>query len=93
MCCSCLCNIIWIIFGGLVLGIFTAFASIFFFISIIGIPIGIQLCKLALISFAPFGKEVVDESTEVPPNGPAVQASPTQNKVEIYQGSNPPSSS
>ena len=78
---------IWFIFGGLVLGLFTAFISIFFFISIIGIPFGVQICKLALISFAPFGKEVVDESTEVQPKEP-----PTQNKVEIYQ-SNPPTSS
>ena len=60
--CTCLCNIIWIITAGLYLGILAALNSIFFFISIIGIPFGMQLCKLAVLSFAPFGKEIVDEA-------------------------------
>ena len=81
-CCSCFCNVIWFIFGGIVLGLFTAFTSIFFFISIIGIPFGVQLCKLALISFCPFGKEVVDD---VPTNGPVIQSRSTQDNVQIYQ--------
>ncbi len=88
-CCSCVCNVIWFIFGGIFLGLFTAFISIFFFISIIGIPFGVQLCKLALICFCPFGKEVVDD---VAPNGPVIQSPSTQDNVQIYQ-SNPPTSS
>ena len=60
-------QIIWIITAGLYLGILAALNSIFFFISIIGIPFGMQLCKLAVLSFAPFGKEVVDE-TNLPKN-------------------------
>ena len=81
-CCSCLCNVIWFIFGGILLGLFTAFTSIFFFISIIGIPFGVQLCKLALISFCPFGKEVVDD---VPTNGPVIKSPSSQENVQICQ--------
>ncbi len=92
-CWSCLCNVIWVIFGGLVLGIFTAVASLIFFVSIIGIPIGCQLCRLALISFAPFGKKIVDENEVAPSNGGQGQAPTTQNTVQIYQGENPPTSS
>ena len=71
--CSCFCNFLWIITSGLIIGFLTALSSIIFFVSIIGIPFGIQLCKLAVLSFAPFGKEVIDE-----PNVPTVviQAQP-----------------
>ncbi|SET70597.1 YccF domain-containing protein [Thalassotalea agarivorans] len=54
-------NIIWFIFPGLILAIFHLFHAVFWFITIIGIPFGIQHLKLAEISFAPVGKTVVDK--------------------------------
>ena len=55
-------NIIWLVFGGLFMGIGYITASIPFFISIIGIPFGLQLVKLGIFAFWPFGQEAI--STE-----------------------------
>lgn len=58
-CLSVICNIIWIVTGGL----YTAFIHVIFglllTITIIGIPFARQHFKLAGLSLAPFGKEVV----------------------------------
>ncbi|EER05061.1 Inner membrane protein yccF, putative [Perkinsus marinus ATCC 50983] len=56
-CCSCLCNCLWFI-PGLIIAVFYIIASLIFFISIIGIPFGVQCCKLAKLAFSPFGHEV-----------------------------------
>ena len=56
---SCLGNIIWLIFGGLVNSIGWVIAGVFWCITIIGIPIGLQCFKMAGLQFAPFGKEIV----------------------------------
>ncbi|MCK6146764.1 YccF domain-containing protein [Enterococcus hirae] len=56
---SCLGNIIWLIFGGFIGGINWLLAGILWCLTIIGIPIGLQCFKLASLSFAPFGKEIV----------------------------------
>ena len=53
-------NIIWFIFAGLWLCIAHLIAAFGSFISIIGIPFGIQHVKLAMISLAPIGKAVVE---------------------------------
>jgi len=53
-------NIIWFLFAGIWLAIAHLTAAVANFISIIGIPFGIQHIKLALISLAPIGKTVVD---------------------------------
>ena len=52
-------NILWFIFGGLVSGIEWILAGLFWCITIIGIPYGIQCFKFARLSFMPFGKNVV----------------------------------
>ncbi len=52
-------NIIWFIFGGIILGVSWIIAGIFWCITIIGIPFGIQCFKLAKLAFFPFGKEIV----------------------------------
>ncbi|WP_427814693.1 YccF domain-containing protein (plasmid) [Enterococcus sp. 22-H-5-01] len=62
---SCLGNIIWLIFGGLLGGLSWCVAGIFWCITIIGIPIGMQCFKLASLSFAPFGKDVIYQSTRM----------------------------
>lgn len=52
-------NIIWFIFAGLWLAIGHVCAAALCFITIIGIPFGIQHLKLAGISLAPIGMTIV----------------------------------
>ena len=56
---SCLGNLIWMIFGGLLGAISWFLAGCLWCVTIIGIPIGLQCFKFASLSLAPFGKEVV----------------------------------
>ena len=51
-------NILWFLFGGLINGITWFFAGIIWCITLIGIPYGRQCFKFAVLSFAPFGKEI-----------------------------------
>lgn len=51
-------NILWIIFGGIEIAIEYAIAGIIACITIIGIPYGLQLFKLAELSLVPFGQHV-----------------------------------
>jgi uncharacterized membrane protein YccF (DUF307 family) len=50
-------NIIWFIFGGFIIAIEYFLASLLLFITIIGIPFGLQTMKLAGLALWPFGKE------------------------------------
>lgn len=52
-------NIIWFIFAGVWLAIGHVLSAILCFITIIGIPFGIQHLKLAGIALAPIGKTIV----------------------------------
>ena len=52
-------NIIWFIFGGLVMGLSWWLLGLVFYISIIGIPWGRSAFMLGTFSFFPFGKTVV----------------------------------
>ncbi len=52
-------NVIWFVLFGLWLAIGHVISAILNFISIIGIPFGIQHLKLARISLAPIGKTIV----------------------------------
>lgn len=54
-------NIIWIIFGGLMIAIEYAISSILLILTIIGIPFGLQTMKLAALALWPFGSKVVDD--------------------------------
>ena len=60
-CLSTLCNIIWILSGGLFTAIVHIFMGLLLCITIIGIPWGKQHFKLVEISLAPFGRRVVYE--------------------------------
>lgn len=53
-------NIIWIILAGVWLWIAHVAAGIAYCVTIIGIPFGFAHFRLAMISFAPLGKRVVD---------------------------------
>lgn len=52
-------NLIWIILGGLLLALEHAILGLFFCITIIGIPFGMQHFKLAAIALTPFGREIM----------------------------------
>ena len=52
-------NIIWFIFAGIWLAIGHVISALLSFITIIGIPFGIQHLKLAGIALAPIGKTIV----------------------------------
>lgn len=53
-------NIIWLIFGGLLVGLGYIIGGLLTCLTIIGIPFGLQSIKLGFATFAPFGKEIVE---------------------------------
>ena len=56
---SILGNIIWFILGGFIMGALYILGGLLFCITIIGIPFGLQLMKIGLLSMMPFGSKVV----------------------------------
>ncbi len=57
-------NIVWIVFGGLIIFIMYVISSILLCLTIIGIPFGIQTLKLSMLALVPFGKDVVNKPNE-----------------------------
>ena len=51
-------NIFWLLLGGFVISIYYAIVGLLFCCTIIGIPFGLQLLKMAGFAFWPFGREV-----------------------------------
>ncbi len=51
-------NIIWLVFCGFASGLYYLIAGLLLCLTIIGIPLGKQLFKLASVSFWPFGKDI-----------------------------------
>lgn len=56
---SCLMNVLWMIFGGLLLAMIEAFIGLLLCITIIGIPFGTQHFKFARFALAPMGTRLV----------------------------------
>ncbi len=56
-----LLNIIWVVFGGLMIAIEYIISSVALMITIIGIPFGLQTIKLAQVAIWPFGTDVVSD--------------------------------
>jgi len=54
-------NILWFVLAGVWMAIGYALTGLLFCITIIGIPLGIQLFKMAQFSLWPFGRHVVRE--------------------------------
>ena len=54
-------NLVWILFGGLILSVAYLLLGIAYCITIIGIPIGLQLFKMASLSLHPFGRTIKDK--------------------------------
>jgi uncharacterized membrane protein YccF (DUF307 family) len=52
-------NLIWLIFGGLIIAIEYLIGSLALMITIVGIPFGIQTLKMASLSLWPFGRDTV----------------------------------
>lgn len=58
---SFLGNILWLIFGGFVVGAGYIIGGVLLCLTIVGIPFGLQAINLGRATFTPFGKEVVQE--------------------------------
>jgi uncharacterized membrane protein YccF (DUF307 family) len=56
---SLLGNLIWLLFGGLIIALEYIIASLILMITIVGIPFGLQTLKLASLAIWPFGREAV----------------------------------
>ena len=68
-------NIIWFVFAGVWLAIGHVISAVLCFLTIIGIPFGIQHLKLAGIALAPIGKTIVSKE---------VAAAARQHDAEAY---------
>ncbi len=55
-----LLNIIWFVFGGVMIAIEYLLSSIAMMITIVGIPFGLQTLKLAKVALWPFGTKIID---------------------------------
>ena len=51
-------NIIWMVLGGFIISLYYALVGLIFCITIIGIPFGMQLFKMAGLALWPFGHDV-----------------------------------
>lgn len=56
-----LLNIVWFVFGGLMIAIEYAISSILMMVTIIGIPFGLQTMKLATVALWPFGTDITSD--------------------------------
>lgn len=52
-------NLVWLLFGGIIVAIEYFIASILLIITIIGIPFGLQTLKMASLALWPFGRDAV----------------------------------
>lgn len=57
-------NIMWLIFGGIIIALIYYVMGLLMCITIIGIPFGVQLFKLGTYSMWPFGHELVNVPNE-----------------------------
>ncbi|MDE6126600.1 MAG: YccF domain-containing protein [Muribaculaceae bacterium] len=51
-------NIIWAVFGGVMIAVEYAVSSVLMMLTIIGIPFGLQTLKLAVVALWPFGTSI-----------------------------------
>ncbi|MDX9811007.1 MAG: YccF domain-containing protein [Bacteroidales bacterium] len=52
-------NLVWLLFGGIIIAIEYLIGSIILFITIVGIPFGLQTLKMGSLSLWPFGRTSV----------------------------------
>ncbi len=53
-----LLNVIWLVFGGILISIEYLVSSLLLMATIVGIPFGIQTLKLAIVALWPFGTQI-----------------------------------
>lgn len=53
-------NVLWLFCGGFIIAMFFEIVTLLFYITIIGIPIGRQIKKIATVFWAPFGAEILE---------------------------------
>ena len=58
-------NLLWLLCGGLISSFCWLIAGLLWCLTVVGIPIGVQCFKFAVLSLAPFGKDVVYEGGAV----------------------------
>lgn len=63
VCLGLIGNIVWFVFAGVWLAIGHLSSALLNFVTIIGIPFGIQHLKLAIIALAPIGQTIVSKET------------------------------
>ena len=51
-------NIIWVIFGGLLISLGYLFGGLVLCLTIVGIPFGVQIMRLGMFALWPFGGDV-----------------------------------
>ena len=57
-------NILWLLFGGIIIAIIYYIVGLLMCITIIGIPWGLQHFKMAIATVFPFGKEIRKKNKE-----------------------------
>ena len=67
-------NVIWFVLAGVWLAIGHIVSAVACFVTIIGIPFGIQHIKLAAIALAPIGKTIVDKELAAAVRGEGASA-------------------
>jgi len=51
-------NVIWLVFGGILISVEYLISSMILMVTIIGIPFGLQTLKLAVLALWPFGSQI-----------------------------------
>ena len=57
-------NILWFVLGGFIVSLYYFIVGVLFCITIIGIPFGLQLIKLAGFALWPFGHEIQSDTND-----------------------------
>lgn len=52
-------NIIWLVFGGIIISVEYFISSIFLILTVVGIPFAMQTIKLGLLALWPFGRSTI----------------------------------
>lgn len=73
-------NIVWFLLAGFWLAIGHIVSAVACFVTIIGIPFGIQHLKLAAIALAPIGKTIVDKELAAAVRGEGAGAALSQHR-------------
>ncbi|MBI3285846.1 MAG: YccF domain-containing protein [Burkholderiales bacterium] len=76
-------NVLWFIFAGWWLALGHAIAALACFVTIIGIPFGIQHLKLAGIALAPIGKTIVSKEAAAAARRQEAEASVSKMRANV----------